>query len=72
YMSPEQVRTNEVYPTTDLYALGIILFELLIGRPPIRGETSFEVMFGHIDQVPPSVTDLADDVPDHLAELVGD
>jgi serine/threonine-protein kinase len=54
YLAPEQVEGEPADPRTDLYATGIVLFELLTGRPPYSGETSVAIAYRHVtDRVPP-------------------
>lgn len=52
YMSPEQVSGNKATTRSDLYSLGITLYELLTGQLPITGATTYEIMMGHMQRVP--------------------
>ena len=54
YMAPEQALAHEVGPYTDLYALGVVAFEMLSGAPPFDGgETPVTVMYRHVSEKPP-------------------
>ena len=57
YMSPEQVAGDDVDATTDLYALGIILFEMLTGEPPFDGDNIARIMGKHITEPIPALDD---------------
>lgn len=58
YMSPEQARGEEVDARSDLYALGVMLFEMVTGRVPFDGEDPLAVMSQHVDRVPPLMSSI--------------
>lgn len=69
YMSPEQVRGGEVEPTSDLYAVGVMAFEMLTGQVPFGGE-QVRVLFAHVEDAPPALSSLVPGVPPALERLV--
>ncbi|MEU5121878.1 protein kinase domain-containing protein [Streptomyces asoensis] len=70
YMAPEQFRAERVSALADLYALGCILYELLIGRPPFSARTPFELSEQHQHELPPQLTLVRPDLPAELVRLV--
>ncbi|MBT2398335.1 protein kinase [Streptomyces sp. ISL-100] len=70
YMAPEQFRAERVSASADLYALGCILYELLIGRPPFSARTPFELSEQHQHERPPLLTLVRPDLPAELVRLV--
>jgi serine/threonine protein kinase len=74
YMSPEQVHGQKVDHRTDIYALGIILYELLTGKPIFEGATPMAVMMAQASKAPPDIRDSHPelDVTDTVAELIND
>jgi serine/threonine protein kinase len=57
YMSPEQIGGHVVDGRSDLYAAGLVLFEMLAGRPPFDGQKTFQVLRAHVEQPVPDVRD---------------
>jgi serine/threonine-protein kinase len=72
YMSPEQLRGRALDGRSDLYALGVVLFEMLTGRLPFDCATSEAFMAAHLEMLPPSLSAAAPDldVPPELEALV--
>ena len=52
YMSPEQAKTSEVSFSSDLYSLGVVMYELLSGRRPFRGDSIASIMIKHAEEMP--------------------
>jgi serine/threonine-protein kinase len=72
YMSPEQIRNaKSVDARADVWALGVILYELLSGTPPFAGETLGEVLAKVIADPPLPLRDARPEVPEGLAQLIG-
>mgnify|MGYP005833926521 CR=1 FL=1 len=70
YMSPEQVDGQEAGPRSDIYSLGIVLFEMLTGRLPFEGESLLSVAVKQKSESPPDPRALNPRVPEELARLV--
>jgi serine/threonine protein kinase/Tfp pilus assembly protein PilF len=70
YMPPEQAEGRDVDRRSDIYSLGIILFEMVTGRAPFEGDTPLSVAMKHKSEAPPSPKTLDPQVSDDLARLI--
>lgn len=70
YMSPEQVRGQAVDSRSDLFALGVVLYEMLAGRPPFRGDSPADKMTAILREEPAPLALLAPDTPPALERIV--
>ncbi len=70
YMAPEQIRGERGGPQTDVYALGLIMYEMLAGRPPFRSPNPLSTMYQHLNMSPEPLRAVRDDVPPSLAAII--
>lgn len=70
YLSPEQAAGIEAVYGSDLYSLGVVLFEMLTGQVPFDGENLVAVMHKHLNQQPPSPRQLNPSIPENLSTVV--
>jgi serine/threonine-protein kinase len=70
YIAPERLRAEETDHRADIYALGLILFEMLAGRPPFVATDDFDLIAMHVNDDPPKVSDLVEGVPAVLDDVI--
>lgn len=70
YSSPEQISGSGVQRRSDIYSYGVLLFELLAGRPPFQGSNRGDLALQHLLTSPPDVRDMRPDLPRDLADLL--
>ena len=70
YISPEQAAGEPPTPASDVYAVGVILYEMLAGRLPFEGETHTELALAHMRDEPPPLTALNAGVPSQIDQIV--
>jgi serine/threonine-protein kinase len=70
YISPEQAEVKEVDQRSDIYSLGVILYEMVTGRVPFEGETPLGIAMKHKSEVPKDPRELNTQVPEDLSRLI--
>lgn len=72
YVSPEQIQGHPLTPQTDLYAMGILLYEMIVGRTPFAGSDTQVVLKGHLEAEPDAPHHIIPGCPPELGELILD
>jgi eukaryotic-like serine/threonine-protein kinase len=70
YLSPEQARGETLTASSDLYSLGVVMFEMLAGRPPFVGPTAVSIAMQHASTNPPSLRQFLPSVPPCVEQIV--
>jgi serine/threonine-protein kinase len=70
YMSPEQVRSENVDARSDIYSLGVSMYELVTGRRPFESDSDFAILSGHVQQAPRPPFELRPDMPPGLNDII--
>jgi serine/threonine-protein kinase len=71
YLSPEQAQGQRVGAPSDLYSIGVILYEMLTGRVPFAGDSAVSIALKHVSEEPPPLRQLRPDVHPRLEQAVG-
>ncbi len=70
YFSPEQAQGKNVDPRSDLYSLGVVLFEMVAGRPPFQGDSPVAIAYKHVQEAPPRPTSINPAIPKTLEAVI--
>lgn len=70
YISPEQAKGAKIDYRTDIYSLGVVMYEMLTGKLPFQGETALQVVMQHINAVPLHPIDIQPDIPEGMDAIV--
>ncbi len=70
YLSPEQARGRGVDHRTDIYALGVMMFEMITGRIPFMAESSMDIVMMHVTEEPPRPSSIKPDIPPLIEQLI--
>jgi eukaryotic-like serine/threonine-protein kinase len=70
YMSPEQVRGQEVTNRSDIYSIGCTAFEMIVGQPPFNYQSEYDVMDGHLKKTAPRMSEIISGIPDAIDKII--
>lgn len=70
YMAPEIIRGEPASFQSDIYAVGVILYQMLTGRSPFFGKTDFEIMRSHLEKEPPNPRDINPQLPEGIEDII--
>jgi serine/threonine-protein kinase len=70
YLSPEQARGETLTASSDLYSLGVVMFEMLTGSPPFVGQTAVSIAMQHATATPPTLRQFNPQIPTNVEQLV--
>jgi serine/threonine-protein kinase len=70
YLSPEQVQRGVADSRSDIYAMGILIFEILTGSKPYDGETPIQIAYRHVNDRIPELVKIKSDIPKNLSDLI--
>jgi len=70
YMSPEQIRGEEATEVSDLYSVGVTLYEMITGKPPFDGDSEYMVMKAHLEEQPVPPWEINENVPKEIGRVV--
>lgn len=69
YMSPEQIKGDDVNHLTDIYAIGCTMYEMIFGKPPFYSETEYDIMDGHLNKDYQKLSELMPGIPPTINEV---
>ena len=70
YMAPEQIRGEDVTAATDVYGLGCVMWECLLGKPPFADRQGMRVLWAHLQDDPPDPSTVSPDVPASVGQVI--
>jgi serine/threonine protein kinase len=70
YMSPEQMKAESVDARSDLYSVGVTLYEMLTGQPPVQGTSFYSILKAHMEGKPRAATELTPEVPPEVSRVI--
>ncbi len=70
YMSPEQIRGKDIDNRSDLYSVGVTIYQVLTGRTPFEADSDYEIMTGHLEKTPPPPTQFLSSLPQSVSQVI--